>query len=42
VHRKLSQWTSQGLEELGVGMVRAVLKTIGRGTSVRSFKQKWE
>jgi hypothetical protein len=42
VHRKLSQWTSQELEELSVGMVRAVLKAIGRGRSVRSSKLKWE
>jgi hypothetical protein len=42
VHRMLFQWTSQELEELGVGMLRAVLKAIGRGRSVRSPKQKWE
>jgi hypothetical protein len=38
VHRKLSQWTSQELEELGGGMLRAMLKAIGRGTSVGSSK----
>jgi hypothetical protein len=35
VHCKFSQVTSQDIEELGEGMLRALLKGIGSGTRVR-------
>jgi hypothetical protein len=41
VYRKCSQWTSQDLEELGEGMLRAMLNGIGSGTRVRPLSATW-